>query len=177
MTRTAIVPAAVAAAVRQSLPADVVRGLPPAVASSLIASGFSPQFDDGAAPMPPMTSIDLRPGAIVGRDDLDAALAAVGRSMEPGGGAPAIASLARLRLATRHRELSDTDEELTLTLFAEKAGQYPADAVAMACERWAETQVFWPSLAELLSMCEWAMSARRSLRMALLQAKNALPRD
>jgi hypothetical protein len=56
-----------------------------------------------------------------------------------------------------------TDERLAMAVYSEKLAQYPADAVAAAGEKWMEISPFWPSVSEILRMCEWAMQPRREL--------------
>ena len=54
-----------------------------------------------------------------------------------------------------------------LTVYGEKLGKYPVDAVAAACEAWLDASPFWPSVSEILQACERAMQPRRELVLAL----------
>ncbi len=88
--------------------------------------------------------------------------------MKPGDPADCLMATARLRAVARQQPVITSDERLALAVYGEKLAKYPVDAVAMACEKWLELSPFWPSISELLKMCEWAMAPRRALALEIL---------
>ncbi len=61
----------------------------------------------------------------------------------------------------------DGSETLVLATFIDRCQQYPEDAVATACREWADTEKFWPSLAELVAQLNLLTMRRRALLVAL----------
>ena len=166
MTGALIVPAVASVGIARRieahrLPATIARNLPPTVAAAL---SFGTMATEDAAGMDLVTiAID---GA-VSRADLATALDLAERSLKPSGPADCLTATARLRAVARQRAVITSDERLALAIYAEKLARYPADAVALACERWLETSPFWPAVSELLRMVEWACQPRRELVLAL----------
>jgi hypothetical protein len=156
-----------AAAANRWLPPELVRELPPSVILSMRFKAFVPEFTTGAA-LPPMMSISL--ASAPSEADASLSLAAVERSMAGCFEDEAIGATARMRVATKQRPMDKGDELLMLTVYGEKLAQYPADAIAIACEKWLETSPWWPAIAEILPYCESAMQPRRSLRLELVRA-------
>jgi hypothetical protein len=143
------------------LPASLARNLPPAVAAALSFGTMAAEDAAGG------DLVTIAIGGAVSRADLATALDLAEQSLKPSGPADCLLATARLRAVARHRPTITADEKLALVVYAEKLGRYPADAVAMACERWFETSPFWPAVSELLRMVEWALQPRRELALAL----------
>jgi hypothetical protein len=103
----------------------------------------------------------------VSAEDLSTALDLAEQSLKPSGPADCLMATARLRAVARQRPVITSDEKLSLAVYAEKLAKYPADAVAMASEKWFELSPFWPAVSELLRACEWAVQPRRELVLAV----------
>jgi hypothetical protein len=97
------------------------------------------------------------------RADLEKALVVAKDACRSGGPADCLEATARLSAVARRQPTVTSDEELALAVYAEKLAKYPVDAVAAACEKWMEISPFWPSVSEILKMCEWTMQPRREL--------------
>lgn len=143
------------------LPASIARNLPPAVASALSFGALPAEYGGGN----PLVTIAIEGN--VSRADLARALALAEQSLSPSGAADCLTATARLRAVARQRPVITSDERLALFVYGEKLSRYPADAVALACERWLETSPWWPGISELLQMVEWACQPRRELVLAL----------
>jgi len=147
------------------LPASLAYSLPASVASALTFRTLSPEYETN----PPL-GLDLVALSLAGglpRADAETALSVAQCSLQPSGPADCLEATARLRAVARQRAVITSDERLSLAVYGDKLAKYPADAVAMACERWLEISPFWPAVSELLRMVEWAMQPRRELVLAL----------
>jgi hypothetical protein len=147
------------------LPASIARNLPASVAAALACRTMAAEYDQH----PPL-GLDLVVMSIEGavsRGDLSTALALAEQSLKPSGPADCLMATARLRAVASHRPVITSDEKLSLAIYGEKLARFPADAVALACERWLEQSPFWPAVSELLRLCEWACQPRRELVLAL----------
>jgi hypothetical protein len=143
------------------LPATIARNLPPAVAAAL---SFSTMAAENAAGGDLVTiAID----GTVSRADLATALDLAEQSLKPSGPADCLTATARLRAVARQRPVITTDEKLAIAIYGEQLAKFPADAVALACERWVQTSPFWPAVSELLQMVERVLQPRRELALAL----------
>lgn len=147
------------------LPASLTRNLPASVAAALSLRTLAPEYE--THPPLDLDLVSMSVDGVVSRDDLAAALEMAEQSLTPSGPADCLAATARLRAVARQRPVITSDERLALAVYAERLAKYPADAVAMACEKWFELSPFWPAISELLRMCEWALQPRRELVMAL----------
>jgi hypothetical protein len=147
------------------LPPSIAHNLPASVAAALTLRKHSPEYETQPVAGLDYVAIDL--GEVASRDDLAHALAVTQAAMKPGNPADCLMATARLRAVARQRATITSDEKLALAVYAEKLAKYPPDVVAMACERWLELSPFWPSVSELLRMCDWAMQPRRALALEL----------
>lgn len=77
--------------------------------------------------------------------------------------------LVRLRVSTASRQVSDLDQDLVLEAYAETLAEYPADVVASAMKRAPKLFKFWPTVSELVEMCEWRSRKRRLMLHAIEQ--------
>jgi hypothetical protein len=150
------------------LPASLAYSLPASVAEVLSFRRVTPEYQTD--PLPDLQCVSVSLGEVASPEDLALAYAAA-RDVadEQGNPADSLLATARLRAVARMRPTITTDEKLSLAVYAEKLAKYPADAVARACEKWLELSPFWPSVSELLKMCEWAMQPRRALALELLR--------
>lgn len=159
------------------LPASVAAGLPPSIATALTFRPYTPEFDAEQLRGLNMMEIRLAPtGPAPSHEDLAAGLRLVETSLKPGGPEACLAATMRMRVSTRQQQTVAQDVKLMLIVYAEKLANYPADAVAAACEKWLEASPWWPAVAEILPYCEWAMQPRRALRLELTRAAGALVR-
>lgn len=147
------------------LPPGIARNLPPAIAAALTFRTMAAEYETD----PPLglALVGISVAGAVSRADLATALDLAEQSLRPSGGADCLMATARLRAVARQRPVITSDERLALAVYGEKLAKYPADAVAMACEKWLETSPWWPAISELLRLCEWALQPRRELSLAL----------
>ena len=75
--------------------------------------------------------------------------------------------LARLKVLTRERNLSQEDMVAQIAIFSEELSQYPLDVVRDACRAWARTEKWFPSWAELRERCEERVMKRRAILLGL----------
>jgi hypothetical protein len=155
------------------LPPVFVRNLPESVARRIRWTSGAAQFESEPRLGLPFVSVDF--AELPRKPDLEAALETVRTAMAPGGPADCLQALARLRAVSRKQPTMMTDERLAMAVYSEKLAQYPADAVAAAGEKWMEISPFWPSVSEILKMCEWAMQPRRELVRVLESALRDAP--
>jgi hypothetical protein len=151
------------------LPASVARNLPASVAAALSFRAMAPEYETQPALGLDLVSITITGG--LSGNDLAAALVVVEQSLKPSGPADCLQATARLRAVARMRPTITSDERLALAVYGDRLAKYPADAVALACEKWIETSPFWPGVSELLRMVEWALQPRRELVLALARAQ------
>jgi hypothetical protein len=150
---------------RHGLPAALAYSLPASIAEALSFRKVSPEYE--TAPVAGLEYVRVELGGDVPAHDLALALEGAREAMRPGLPSDCLLATARLRAVARHRPTITSDEKLALSVYASKLARYPADAVAAACERWLELSPYWPSISELLKMCEWAMAPRRALALEL----------
>jgi hypothetical protein len=137
------------------------------VAAALTFRRGAPEYE--TQPVAGLDFVSVHLGEVSSREDLKLAYGAAREVMKPGNPADCLMATARLRAVARQRPVITSDEKLALAVYAEKLARYPVDAVALACERWLELSPFWPSISELLKMCEWAMAPRRALALEILR--------
>ena len=74
--------------------------------------------------------------------------------------------LARLVISTKSRAENGDDLKFRLAVYADEL-RYPPDVVVEACEKWARTEKWFPSVAELIERCENLVRWRRVTRDTL----------
>lgn len=74
-------------------------------------------------------------------------------------------------LVTKSRDHSAEDVRLMVTVFAGDLAEFPADAVETAFRKWSRREKWWPSLSEIREECHRQMRWRRSLKIALEDAR------
>jgi hypothetical protein len=159
------------------LPAAFAASLPRSIATALTFRPYTPEFDADQLLGLNMMEIRFNPTAAApSQEDLAAGLRVVEASLKAGGPEACLAATMRMRVSTRQQQTVAQDAKLMLIVYAEKLANYPADAVAAACEKWLETSPWWPAIAEILPYCEWAMQPRRVLRVELMRAVGTLPK-
>ncbi len=77
--------------------------------------------------------------------------------------------IARLRSLTARQKQSDFDLELSIGALTEELIKYPEDILKTVCREWARSNVFFPTLKELIDACEKLFAPRAAL---LAAAKN-----
>jgi hypothetical protein len=148
------------------LPTSLAYSLPASVADALSFRRVTPEYQ--TEPLPGLQCVVVDVGEVASADDLALAHAMARDAVnEQGNPADSLLATARLRAVARQRPTITADEKMALAVYAEKLAKYPAEVVAMACEKWLESSPFWPSVAELLKACEWAAQPRRALALAL----------
>jgi hypothetical protein len=140
--------------------------LPASVARALILRTVTPDYETQP---PGLRVVSLRIEGEIPQEDLTRALEATREAMRPGKPSDCLQATARLRAVARMRPTITDDERLALIVYSEKLSAFPADVVAMASEQWLEMSPFWPSVSELLRMCEWAIQPRRALALELMR--------
>lgn len=75
--------------------------------------------------------------------------------------------LARLKVLTRERSLTQDDMVAQIAIYAEGLAQYPLDVVREACRDWAQNEKWFPAWSEIRERCETLVMMRRDLMRAL----------
>lgn len=86
---------------------------------------------------------------------------------EPSGQTAAAHELARLKVLTREKTLTQDDLVAQIAIYSEELGDYPIDVVRGACRDWAEHEKWFPSWSELRAPCELAVRWRRDVLRVL----------
>ena len=81
----------------------------------------------------------------------------------PSGARHVATEAGRCLLATKSRERADGETQALVAIFVDELRIYPADVVTTAFRGWARKSPWWPSLAEIVELCEREMPWRRSL--------------
>lgn len=81
-----------------------------------------------------------------------------------------IKELGRLSAGTKTRKEDPVDGSMRAAVFMDCLAPYPADVVIWACRNWLESEVFFPSYAELRQLCERRVKRRRMLAAFCLTA-------
>lgn len=71
--------------------------------------------------------------------------------------------LVTMRVTTRSKAESSALVDLQLEVYAQKLQDWPADVVRSVLAAWPDTNVFWPSWAELVALMEPLTRKRRAL--------------
>jgi hypothetical protein len=95
---------------------------------------------------------------------LVAARELVAYALQPAEHQRLIGEVARLRLMTKTRAVSEEDQAALLHVMSEELAIFPADVVVDALRGWARRETFFPSLAEIVEQCH--RTARRRRRLA-----------
>lgn len=74
-----------------------------------------------------------------------------------------VKELVRLRAMTKAKAESGIDMEIAIEAFTDELAKYPPDVVRASCRKYARMNTFWPSLAELVEMCDRLVRRRRAL--------------
>jgi hypothetical protein len=77
------------------------------------------------------------------------------------------AELARMKISTKSRADGEAEGRLAAAVFAEYLSAYPADVVIWACRKWARTEKWWPSWAELKDLLDRGVRRRAALAKIL----------
>ena len=75
--------------------------------------------------------------------------------------------LARLKVLTATRNLSQADLTAQIAIFGEELTEYPIDVVREVCRWWAAREKWFPSWAELRDACEERVMKRRAILTGL----------
>lgn len=75
--------------------------------------------------------------------------------------------LGRIKAVTIGRAQGTGDLEVWLMAMGDELERYPADIVIAVCRVWARHEKWSPSLAELVSECDWKLAYRRHMLRAL----------
>lgn len=75
--------------------------------------------------------------------------------------------LARLKVLTATRNLSQADLTAQIAIYAEELTEYPIDVVRESCRWWAAREKWFPSWAELRDACEERVMKRRAILTGL----------
>ena len=72
--------------------------------------------------------------------------------------------------------LPDTDEKVLMETYIEDLEHMPADVLERVCRQWRRTKKFWPTIAELLELCD-GEDTRRRRRLRRLQVLDSVRRN
>ena len=72
-----------------------------------------------------------------------------------------------LDIATKSQKRDDFSASLALSMYAAELRRFPADVARDACVQWADTEIFFPALAELHQLLQSLAGFRTSLLGAL----------
>ena len=72
--------------------------------------------------------------------------------------------------------LPDTDEKVLMETYIEDLEHMPADVLERVCRQWRRTKKFWPTIAELLELCD-GEDKRRRRRLRRLQLLDSVRRN
>jgi hypothetical protein len=89
------------------------------------------------------------------------------KALAPAGTAAVVPLVAKLAVACKHAGGDTLDRKAQAALLAEYLGGQPADAVAWAVDRWIKTQIFFPTISELLALCEERKAQIRCVKIRL----------
>ena len=120
-------------------------------------------FDGVAISAAPRRDLDADASARVCRDAGDA----LQPWLEPIGVDKAIGMLAELAVLTKRRADDDASADLTLSAYAQRLAQFPADVVEQVLHGWVSANVFWPAWAELQLAIDRRMAGRLAIKRAL----------
>ena len=81
-------------------------------------------------------------------------------------------ALARLVISTKSRAEDGDDLKFRLAVYADEL-RFPPDVVVEACQKWARTEKWFPSVAELIERCENLVRWRRVTRDTLARMAEA----
>lgn len=79
----------------------------------------------------------------------------------------AVTAITTLRARTKARSDQQQDQDTMLAIYASDVMEYPADIVVEACRSIGRSQVFFPSVSEIIDACEWRVRERRLLLRAI----------
>lgn len=156
-----------AAARRVAAFGNFAKELPATVAHWLRWRSVSPEYSALGWPIVSLAELDWPALVAMPKSDLEQALVVAQQALVPSSSAHCLKATARLRAVTTRRKPVEEDEALAFAVYADKLRKYPAEAVAIASEKWMESSPFWPAVSEILQACEWAMQPRRALVQVL----------
>ncbi len=82
--------------------------------------------------------------------------------------------IGRVKVMTAAKNLNAKDLRLQIVIMAEELSVYPLDVVRAACRTWADTETFFPTWAELRTLCEEHVLFRRALARELRRHLDAI---
>jgi hypothetical protein len=99
-------------------------------------------------------------------------LAMLARSLLQGAGTDRVMKAAVQCLAVTRRQHGDMDEvQVRLGVYAQQLQQFPADVVEYVFGYWSRNEDWWPTLRQILELCERHTRWRRDLLHATTGAK------
>lgn len=145
-------PAATAASLIAALPDSLTATLEPVVSRTFPTSGETQR-----------EFLRFQLTAPVPDQDRSQALALVKQSLNPMAHTELAKMLVTMRVTTRSKAESSALVDLQLEVYAQKLQDWPADVVRSVLAAWPDTNVFWPSWAELVALMEPLTRKRRAL--------------
>lgn len=103
--------------------------------------------------------------------DLDLARMILSRELTPADPNLVDRELGRLRIVTKSRPQDTMELGLVIGAYAEEVGQYPAAAVEGALRKLGRSQVFWPSLKEVIDELDYWVRKPRAILRAIEKAQ------
>lgn len=101
-----------------------------------------------------------------GREEATAAIEILDGALEQADGDLVDKALARLMVSTKLRADDGDDLKFRLAVYADEL-RYPPDVIEEACQKWARTEKWFPSVAEMIERCENLARWRRVTRDTL----------
>lgn len=111
--------------------------------------------------------VGYRPRHKIPAEDRDTAIAILETANTPAPVKLVAREIARLRVMTKSRAGSETDDEIMAAAYLEELARYPADVVTDALRYWTRNEKWWPSWSELRDLLDFRVRRRARMLSAL----------